>query len=163
MNAAQEGSDGPFDLFVERVLDAPAHLIWQAWTRPDYLRQWWAPKPWETVECEIDLRPGGAFRTVMRGPNGETASHPGCFLELIENRRLAWTDLLTAGFRPAAKPIIRLTSVLTLQPEGKGTRYRAVAMHGDARQKQKHADMGFYEGWNTVLDQLVALLPTLRA
>jgi len=62
--------DGPFDLSIRRVIDAPRALIWKAWTDPEHVKNWWAPKPWSTVACEIDLCPGGMFRTVMRSPEG---------------------------------------------------------------------------------------------
>jgi uncharacterized protein YndB with AHSA1/START domain len=59
------------DLILERQVDIPRELIWQAWTQPQDLMPWFCPKPWAVTECEIDLRPGGQFRNVMTGPNGE--------------------------------------------------------------------------------------------
>ena len=65
---------------------------------------WFCPKPWTTVECEIDLKPGGLFRTVMRTPEGKDMPPGiGCYLEVIENTRLSWTNALLPGFRPAGK------------------------------------------------------------
>jgi hypothetical protein len=61
------------DLVLERVLDAPRELVWRAMTTPEHLKRWWAPRPYQTTECEIDLRPGGAFRTRMVGPEASTA------------------------------------------------------------------------------------------
>ena len=59
-----------YDLVLERLLNAPRRLVWEAWTNPEHLKRWWAPKPYETTECEMDLRPGGVFRTRMVGPDG---------------------------------------------------------------------------------------------
>lgn len=59
------------DLSFERSVDIPKELLWRGWTQPHLIMQWFTPLPWQTVECEIDLRPGGIFRTVMRSPEGE--------------------------------------------------------------------------------------------
>ena len=75
----------------ERVVDVPVERVWAAWTEPELLMQWFTPRPWTTSECEIDLRAGGKFRTVMRGPQGERHDTSGCYLEVIPNRRLVFT------------------------------------------------------------------------
>jgi uncharacterized protein YndB with AHSA1/START domain len=107
----------------------------------------------------IDLRPGGVFRTVMRSPEGEEHPNFGCYLELVPNRKLVWTDALEAGFRPSRHPAhdgFRFRAAISLEPQGKATKYTAVAMHGDETARRKHDEMGFQDGWGTALDQLVA-------
>jgi uncharacterized protein YndB with AHSA1/START domain len=149
-----------YDLVLERVVDVPRELVWRAWTVPAQLKKWFTPAPWTTVDCEIDLRPGGIFRTVMRSPEGQEFPGAGCYLEVIENESLIWTSALLPGFRPA-KPAgddFFFTAVITLEPQGKGTRYTAVAIHGTEEDSQKHAQMGFHDGWGKALDQLVALV-----
>ena len=147
--------DPRLDLMLERVVDVPPRLVWRAWTEPEHLKQWFTPKPWQTVEAEIDLRPGGIFRTVMRGPEGEEHAGSGCYLEVVPQERLVWTDALLPGYRPAESPFF--TCVLELESVGEGTRYRATALHRDPESRQKHEEMGFYQGWGTALDQLVEL------
>jgi len=142
------------DLVLERVIDVPRELVWAAWTKPEHLSQWFTPRPWTVAECEIDLRPGGMFKTVMRSPEGGLFPNIGCYLEVVPNERLVWTDALLPGYRPAEKPFI--TAILTLQSEGSGTRYTATALHRDAAERQRHEEMGFYGGCSTALDQLVA-------
>ena len=66
------------DLVFERVVALPPAAIWRAWTEPELIKQWFTPAPWRTTECEIDLRPGGIFRTVMRGPDGQEFDKAGC-------------------------------------------------------------------------------------
>lgn len=144
------------DLVLERVVDVRPELVWKAWTQPEHLKKWFTPKPWETVECEIDLRPGGIFSTTMRSPEGEVMpADPGCYLEVVENRKLVFTDALGPGFRPKTEAF--MTAVILLEPEGAGTRYTAIAMHVDPDGKTKHEEMGFLNGWSTALDQLVEL------
>ena len=158
--------DPALDLVLERVVDAKPSLIWRAWTEPEHLMPWFCPKPWSVSECTIDLRPGGQFRTVMRSPEGQAFPSTGCYLEVIPQRRLSWTEALQPGFRPSpalsAGPCgIRMTAVLTLEPHGEGTKYTAVALHSDEAGRKQHEDMGFHEGWGAVLTQLVAYTKTM--
>jgi uncharacterized protein YndB with AHSA1/START domain len=126
---------------------------------PEHVRVWFTPAPWTVTDCEIDLRPGGIFRTVMRSPEGQEFPNLGCYLEVVPNRRLVWTDALLPGYRPAEKPF--LTAILTLEPHGAGTRYVATALHRDEAARQQHEAMGFHTGWGKALDQLVAHVKSL--
>jgi len=152
--------DPELDLVLERTIDVPPHLVWRAWTEPERLKVWFCPKPWVTAECDIDLRPGGAFRTLMRGPGGEAADNIGCWLEVIPHERLVFTGLMKPGFRPAdieaGVPVF--TCILTFDPAGTGTKYRAHVMHRDAAAKAVHESMGFHAGWGAALDQLVEMV-----
>jgi uncharacterized protein YndB with AHSA1/START domain len=151
------------DLLLERTVDVPPHLVWVAWTRPDYVKQWFAPQPWTTERCEIDLRPGGLFHTTMRSPEGEQYPSDGCYLEIVENRRLVFTSALGADFRPAVirEDDLSFTAVITLEPVGEGTKYSALALHPDAGTRKRHEEMGFHEGWGQVAEQMVAFIKTL--
>ncbi len=148
--------DPKLDLILERVVDVPPELVWEAWTKPEHILNWFTPAPWKTIACEIDLRPGGKFNTTMQSPEGQEFPNSGCFLEVIPGERLVFTDTLLPGFRPAAEPF--MTAIVEMIPEGKGTRYRAIAMHKSEESRKKHEEMGFHEGWNAALDQLVALM-----
>lgn len=152
------------DLVLERVVDVAPDKVWAAWTTPELLKQWFAPKPFLTVDCEIDLRSGGIFRTVMQSPDGDQFPGVGCILEVIENERLVWSAALAPGYRPQvsdAPGAIPFSAAVELRPEGSGTRYTATAIHADAAGCSQHRDMGFQEGWGAALDQLVELAHTL--
>lgn len=151
-------TDPKLDLVLERDVDVSCELVWMAWTQPKHLMKWFTPAPWTTVECEIDLRPGGVFRTVMRSPEGEDFPNLGCYLELVPNRKLVWTDALEAGYRPSRQEphlSLRFTASVLLEPHGKGTKYTAIAMHSDDTSREKHDAMGFQAGWDKALEQLV--------
>lgn len=94
--------DRHHDLVLERLLAAPRELVWKAWSSPEHLKRWRAPKPYETPECEIDLRPGGIFRTRMTGPDGLDSTGTGCFLDVVAGQRVVWTNALLPGYRPVA-------------------------------------------------------------
>lgn len=151
------------DLLLERTIEVAPELVWRAWTEPQLLMQWWTPRPWKTVACDIDLQPGGIFHTVMQSPEGEKYPYTGCYLEIAKHRRLVWTFLLGPGYRPAVwdHPVPVFSAVLDLAPDGDGTRYSAMAMHLDQKGRDTHAEMGFAEGWGTCADQMVALVKTL--
>jgi len=158
--------DPKLDLVLERVVEVPRQLVWAAWTQPELLKKWFTPAPWQTVECEIDLRPGGIFRTVMRGPQQQEFANSGCYLEVIENERLIWTGALQPGYRPPARKAVPedfflMTAVISLEARGKTTQYKALVLHGDEPSRTKHEKMGFHDGWGKALDQLVALAKTL--
>lgn len=160
MTITRFAPDPNLDLVLERDIDVPRHLVWKAWTTPEHVRAWFAPKPWTVAECVIDLRPGGVFRTVMRSPEGETFPGDGCVLEVVEGERFVWTDALGPDYRPAAEPFF--TAVIELfDSGGGGTRYVATAIHRDPDARARHEAMGFVDGWGTALDQLVAHVRTL--
>ena len=157
------------DLVLERTLDAPIELVWEAYTKPEHLKRWFAPRPYEITECELDLRPGGIFRIRMVGPDGFDTGHgvPGCVLEAEKGRTFTWTSALGPGYRPnetgAGCESFPFTAVVTFEDAGKGqTRYKAVAMHKDEADRKTHEEMGFHDGWGTVAAQLEELAKTLQ-
>ncbi len=151
--------DPALDLVLERIVDVAPNLVWDAWTKPEHLKVWFCPKPWSVSSCEIDLRPGGLFKTIMRSPEGQEFPNLGCYLEVVPQERLVFTDTLLAGYRPSPKPF--MTAIITIAAHGTGTKYTAVALHGDAATQKQHEDMGFAQGWSTALDQLVAHAKTM--
>ncbi|MFM2092707.1 MAG: hypothetical protein RLZZ127_3196 [Planctomycetota bacterium] len=156
--------DPVLDLVLERVIDTPPSLVWRAWTEPRHLMPWFCPRPWTVSACEIDLRPGGRFHTVMRSPEGEAFPNTGCYLDIVPGRRLAWTDGLLPGFRPAPPNghlPFHMTAIVSIAPEGAGTRYTAIALHADEASRKQHEAMGFHDGWGTALAQLVEYVRTI--
>jgi uncharacterized protein YndB with AHSA1/START domain len=160
--------DPRLDLHFERIVDISPELIWAAWTTEEHILSWFTPVPWRTVECEIDLRPGGIFRTVMQSPEGEKFPGMGCYLEIIPNETLVWTNALEPGYRPASQKSVLpcdsffFTAVISLKPHAKGTHYSALVIHRDEEGRNKHDDLGFHEGWGKALDQLVAYMKNVR-
>ena len=151
--------DPKLDLMVERVVRVSPERACAAWTEPEHLRQWYAPSPGVISDCEIDLRPGGVFRFVPRQPDGVEHHVLCCYLEVVPYRRLVWTDALLPGYRPA--PTGFFTAVMTLEPQGESTLCTTVALHRNEADRNSHAELGFYDGWGTVLDQLGAYAPTM--
>jgi uncharacterized protein YndB with AHSA1/START domain len=151
--------DPALDLMIERRIDAPPGALWACWTRPELMEQWFCPVPWKMTDIAIDLRPGGQFRGVIRGPEGEAMPNVGCYLEVVTESRLVWTDALAGGYRP--KPEAFMTGIITFEPVAGGTLYRGVVLHADAEARAKHEAMGFHEGWGRATDQLATLARSL--
>jgi uncharacterized protein YndB with AHSA1/START domain len=152
------------DLVLERTIDVPPELVWKAWTTPELLMPWFCPLPWKTVDCKIDLRPGGEFSTTMQSPEGGQYPNTGCYLEIIPGKKLMWTDALHPGYRPAlpgriSGEIGHMTAIILLEPTTNGgSKYAAIAMHTEEKYAKKHEEMGFSKGWGMALDQLVAYM-----
>ena len=152
------------DLVLERVVDVPPELVFKAWTTPKHLMPWFCPKPYRTVECEIDLRPGGIFFAQMVDPQGnKLPTAPGCYLEVVPNRKIVWTSALGPGYRPVDASLAPwfFTASLSFEPHGNGgCKYTAVAIHANKEHAVSHEKMGFSQGWGKVLEQLVEYVKT---
>lgn len=154
--------DPKLDLRMERIVDVPPDLVWAAWTRPEHIVHWFCPKPWRTTHAEIDLRPGGVFHVVMRGPEGQEMNNRGCCLDIQEGRRLVWSSCMIEGFRPqTARDAMPFTAMILIEPHGDGgTRYRAIVAHATEEARRRHDEMGFSHGWSTAFDQLIDYVKT---
>lgn len=158
------------DLVLERTIDAPIDLVWEAYTNPEHLKRWFAPRPFEITECELDLQPGGVFRIRMQGPDGFDTGHgvPGCVLEVDKGKKLAWTSALGPGYRPNEAGVgcesFPMSAVITFKDAGNGkTAYKAVSLHRNEADRKAHEDMGFHDGWGTVAGQLEVYAQGLSA
>lgn len=143
------------ELVLTRLIEAPREKLYRAWTDPELLKQWFAPKPYITPVAELDVRPGGLAFIVMRGPDGQDLPNRGVYLEVEPNERLVSTDAFTEAWQPSAKPF--MTLILTFEKEGAGTRYTARVRHWTVEDREAHEKMGFHEGWGRCTDQLAAL------
>jgi len=156
--------DPKLDLVMERFIDAPEHLVWEALTKPEHLKEWYMPKPWGAVaNCELDVRPGGMFSIDIAGPDGQVFPNLGCFLEVVPMERLSWTSMLFPGYRPAVFDDIPITAIVTMKAEGSGTRYVFTALHRNEADLENNKSSGWQEGTEIALDQFVAHVQSLRA
>ncbi len=148
------------ELVLTRIINAPREKLYRAWTEPDLLKQWFAPKPWTTPKAELDVRPGGASLVVMRGPDGKEMPCPGVYLEVVPNARLVFTDAYTGAWQPSEHPF--MTVIVTFEDAGDGkTKYTARVLHWTVADREKHEQMGFHQGWGQCADQLAALAAKL--
>jgi uncharacterized protein YndB with AHSA1/START domain len=158
------------EFVITRIFNAPRILAFKAWTDPQQMAQWWGPHGFTNPVCELDVRVGGAWRIVMRGPDGTEHPAKGVYREIVEPERIVWTidhsdlpdqwhDMVNPN-RPQGqgKPTLEALSTVTFEEfEGMTkltirTRFESVAIR-DALLK-----IGMNEGWSQSLERLAAVL-----
>jgi uncharacterized protein YndB with AHSA1/START domain len=145
-------------LSLTRDIAASREAVYAAWTRR--LPEWWGPHGTLTPEFEMDLRPGGVFRTVMRAPDGAEFATRGVFLDVVPNERLVFTDAFEPDWVP--HPHIFFTAHFTFNTySDNATRCTARAIHWTTGQRAEHERMGFHHCWGESLDRLAALVAKL--
>ncbi len=144
-------------LVLTRVIRASPDKLFRAWTDPTLLVEWFTPAPWKTVRAEVDPRPGGSVCVVMQSPEGREFLNPGVYLEVVENKKLVFTDAFVKAWEPSNKPF--MVGTLTFDDLGDGTtRYSARLQHWSVADRKAHEEMGFHQGWGKATDQLEALV-----
>ena len=135
-----------------RTFDAPRALVWQAWTDPQRMAQWWGPKGFTNPTCEMDVRPGGKIYIDMTGPDGTSYPMGGMFHEVVALERLVFTA--TAFDRGDGLPdLVDINTITFAERDGKTT----VTVHARViRATRAIADAlsGMEAGWSQSLDRL---------
>lgn len=151
------------DFAIERFIDAPARLVWEALTKPEHLKEWYMPRSWGRVSrTEMDVRPGGIFSIDIATGDGQEFPNLGCFVEVVPMERLVWTSMLFPGFRPAVFDDIPITAIVTMETAGTGTRYVFTALHRDEADFEKNKESGWQQGTEIAVDQFVAHVKSLQ-
>ncbi len=154
-------SSGERDVVMTRVFNAPRRLVFDAWTRPELLVRWFGARGWTVPVCEIDLRPGGAYRYVMRGPEAADVTLRGTYREIDPPERLAWTEgyegFSEEGWRPEDETLN--TMVLT-ERDGKTTWTLTTTYPSRAVRDAAYALKQAWEGVSHSLDRLDTVLRT---
>lgn len=146
-------------LIFEANTNLTPEQLWKAWSEPEVLKKWFCPRPWKVTDCRIDLKPGGEFYTNMQSPEGQNFPNHGCFLEIIPNKKLVWTNMMTSDYHPTIddKMGFAFTVKLNLIKHENGTLYKAVVSHANEAGLRQHESMGFQEGWKLAFLQLEEL------
>lgn len=141
------------ELVFTRTLDAPRELVFEVWTDPKHLAQWWGPHDFTNPVCEVDARPGGALYIEMRAPDG--ASHPmyGTFVEVLKPERLAFTAWLKDA---AGAVFLEIFNTVTFAESGGKTVLTISARVVTAGPGSEEPLSGMEEGWNQSLERLAA-------
>jgi len=156
--------DPKLDFAIERFVDAPVRLVWEALTKPEHLKEWYMPRAWGRVaRTEIDVRPGGIIRIDIAVANGPEVPNLGCILEVIPMKRLVWTSMLFPGYRPAVFDDIPITAIMTMEAEGTGTRYVFTALHRSEADLETNKTSGFYQGTEIAIDQFVEHVQSMNS
>jgi uncharacterized protein YndB with AHSA1/START domain len=153
MNIQQKFGEGSVDIV--RVFDAPRALVWQAWTDPKMMAQWFGPRHFTSSVPELDARAGGALRIVMHGPDGNDYPMKGVFLEVVPPSRLVFTNI--ALDHDGNHLLEGETTVTLTEQDGKTTMtLKSHAVGRVAIAPQMLAGMN--AGWNQSIDKLGELV-----
>jgi uncharacterized protein YndB with AHSA1/START domain len=142
-------------LVITRIFDAPRELVFKAWTDPEHLVRWMGPRGFKSTVLRSELRPGGAYRIHMLGPEGDDHWTQGVFREIVEPERLvmagSWADAQGNPTSPET-----LLTITFEEHEGKTrlTLHQALFESVTARD-------GHRGGWNSSLDRLAEYLATV--
>lgn len=143
------------EVTIVRLFDAPRALVFAAWTDPKHLAQWWGPNGFTNPVCEVDPRPGGAIRIVMRAPDGAEYPMSGTFREVVAPERLVFTN---QPIDAQGNPLIDGLTTVTFAAEGGRTR---LTLHTRAKVLVAYAAQfltGMDAGWNQSIDRLAAFV-----
>jgi uncharacterized protein YndB with AHSA1/START domain len=155
--------DPKLDFAIERTIDAPVRLVWEALTKPEHLKEWYMPKAWGRVtRAEMDLRPGGIVRIDIAVKDGQEVPNLGCVLDVVPEQRLVWTSMLFPDYRPAVFDDIPITAIMTMESVGSGTRYVFTALHRSEEDLKNNKESGFYQGTEIAIDQLVERVRSIK-
>ncbi len=145
------------ELVITRIFDAPRELVFKAWTDPRHVAQWWGPKGFTNPVCEMDLRPGGALRIVMRAPDG--AEHPmrGVFREVVEPERLVFTNIAVDA---QGNTLLEGLTIVTFAEHGGKTKLTLHTSAAGVAAEAAQMLAGMAQGWTESLDRLEDRLRT---
>ena len=145
-------------LILTRELKASPEQLYRCWTEPELIPHYFCPLPWRAEAVALDPRPGGKFHTRFFGPEGEEINNPGQYI-LVESNRIVFTDAFVGDWVASENPF--MVGEVRFDRLDDGTCYTATAQHWSAEDMKRHEEMGFYEGWGIVAEQLDMLALTL--
>ena len=154
-------------MVITRVFDAPRALVWEAWTNPKYVKQWWGPKGFTAPSCQIDFRVGGKFLCCMRSPEGQEGWNGGEYREIVLHEKIVYSlyfaDSKGNKIDPAEygiehEGIDDANDVVIFEDYGSGQ--TKVTLIGN--ETLEHAkSSGQLEGWIEILDKVAAVVEGL--
>jgi len=144
------------EIVMTRVFDAPRHLVFEAHTKCEHIKQWWGPREFTVASCDIDLRPGGSWRFVQHGPDGKEYAFRGEYHEIVPDERL----VRTFEFEQMLGHVSLET--LTLVEEDGKTILRSASLFDSVEDRDGMLESGMEDGARETWDRLAEYLGTMR-
>lgn len=132
---------------VEQIYDQPLKFVWEAWTDPAHIKEWWAPQGINLDVIEYDFNEGGEWVYDMHMENGQTMKADGVFQKIEEYERI----LTSANFRPNT---IDMYMEILFESIGDQTKVTLHGHHATEEEKKAQEDLGFKRGWTSTFDRL---------
>ncbi|HEX4794972.1 MAG TPA: SRPBCC domain-containing protein [Humisphaera sp.] len=159
---------------ITRTFNAPAALVFKAWTDPKHMAQWWGPHHFTNPVCELDVKPGGNWRIIMRAPDG--AQHPakGVYREIIPNKRLVftidhsdlpdeWHDIINPDRdKSKGRPKLEALTTVTFDESNGKTKLTIRLVFESAAVRDRLVKIGMNDGWSQSLERLGTELGNIK-
>ena len=150
----------PNEIQITRIYDAPVKIVWDAWTDPKQVAQWWGPHGFSNPVCELDFRHGGHWRHVMRGPDGAEYETNSTFIEIVPPERIVYRNAPSEGEVWKGSPPPSFLRTLTFEDLDGKTMLTLRAEFATGAEKAAAIRRGFAQGTNESWDKLEAYLMT---
>lgn len=134
-------------LTINKVLQAPVEAVWQAWTSPEHLVRWWAPKGMSVIVVQHEFTAGGCWKYVMPMPDGTEFISEGVYSEIVEHKKI----VTSADFRPMTEGVILQ---ILFEEAGDTTHFTFSVIHPTEEYCRQQEKMGFYNGWGSAFNRL---------
>jgi uncharacterized protein YndB with AHSA1/START domain len=142
------------EIIITRVLDAPRELVFNAWTDPKHIAQWWGPRGFTNTVSEMDVRPGGVWRFVMHGPDGVDYKNKIVYIEIVQPERLVYSH----GGDEDGDDSGQFHVTVIFAEQGSKTRLTMRTLFESAAECEKTKKFGAVEGGNQTIDRLEEFL-----
>ena len=134
-------------LTLKRTFSVPRKLVWEAWTKPEHIVQWWGPKGMQIKVIEHEFKVGGKWKFTMPMPDGNEFISDGVYSEIVEPEKI----VTSANFKPMTEGVI--LQVL-FEENGDKTDFTFSVIHPTEEYCKQQEKMGFYNGWGSAFDRL---------
>lgn len=145
------------EIVLEREFAAPRRKVFEAWTNPDHVKQWYGCGVTTLIECRIDLRVQGTYRYVLRMPDGAECTMTGVYLEIVRPDRLVYTERFISGDLQSNEAYVTVTFA---ERDGR-TRLTSTILHKSPEDRDRTLNSGVETGAATTLDRLEQHLQTM--
>ena len=142
-------------LSIKRTFNAPIATVWEAWTEPEHIVQWWAPKGMEVKVIHHEFRVGGNWKYTMQMPDGTEFISEGVYTEIVMFRKI----VTSASFKPMTEDVILQT---IFEENGASTNFLFSVIHPTEEYCKQQEKMGFYNGWGSALNRLEETINILK-
>lgn len=149
-------------IHVKREFAADVALVWDAYTKPEILDQWWAPKPWKAKTKRMDFRNGGHWLYAMVGPNGEEHWSVANYSDIQPQKAFEGLDGFTDSEGTLNEDMPQSKWHVSFTGQGEHTLVDMMISYDDLAQLEATIQMGFKEGLSMAMENLDALLPNLK-
>jgi uncharacterized protein YndB with AHSA1/START domain len=141
-------------LSINKTFDAPIDLVWEAWTNPEHIANWWGPPGMSVEVMEHNFVIGGKWKYAMPMPDGSQFISEGVYKEIIEKKKI----VTSADFKPMTEGV---ELQMLFEADGEKTHFTFNVVHETASYCKQQEEMGFYNGWGSAFQRLDTLLQRL--